>query len=100
MATDAETGTQVDAAAVWRAIGRMEGDMAALKDGQQETNRRLETGLSETNRRLETGLSETNRRLETGLSETNRRIDRVFYTILAVGGALLAAVFAARFVGD
>ena len=74
MATDAETGTQVDAADVWRAIGRMEGDVAALKDGQQEANRRLEAGLS----------------------EANRSIDRVFYTILAVGGALLVAVFAAR----
>jgi hypothetical protein len=57
---------QVDAAEVWRAIGRLEGDTAALKEDQREMN---------------------------------RHVDRLFYTILAVGGALLVATFASRFIG-
>ncbi len=33
-----------------------------------------------------------------GFAEVNRRIDRLFYAILAVGGGLVAAVLADRFI--
>ena len=117
MTTDAETGNQIDAAEVWRAIGRLEGATAALLEGQreikagleetnrrldeglQEANRRLDEGLQETNRRLDEGLQETNRRSDEGLRETNRRIDRLLYANIAIGGALFVAIFVSRFIG-
>ena len=113
MTTDADTDNQIDAAEVWRTIGRLEGDVAALLEGQRELRTDLKAGLEETNRRMDeglretrAGLEETNRRLDEGLREiragleaTNRRVDRVFYAILAVGGALLVAVFVNRIIG-
>ncbi len=106
MTTDAETGNQIDAAEVWRAIGRLEGATAALLEGQreikaglEETNRRLDEGLQEANRRLDEGLQETNRRSDEGLRETNRRIDRLLYANIAIGGALFVAIFVSRFIG-
>ena len=87
MTTDADTGNQVDAAEVWRAIGRLEGDTAALKEGQRE--------IQANQRDLQAGI----RDLQAGLRDVNRRVDRLFYAILAVGGALLAAFFASRFIG-
>ncbi len=68
-----ETENRVDAAEVWRAIGRLEGDTATLKEGQRE--------------------------IRDDLREVNRRIDRLFYAVLAVGGALFVAIFASQFVG-
>ena len=68
-----ETENRVDAAEVWRAIGRLEGDTATLKEGQRE--------------------------ISNDLREANRRIDRLFYAVLAVGGALFVAIFASQFVG-
>ena len=59
---------------IWRSIGRLEGTADALLTGQQE--------------------------LKQGQHELHRRIDRMFYAILGVGGALLVAMFASRFVGN
>ncbi len=84
MTTDADTGDQIDAAEVWRAIGRLESDSAALLEGQRE---------------IRAGLQETNRRLDDGLREVNRRVDRLFYAVLAVGGGLLVAVLVSRIIG-
>ena len=58
---------------IWRAIGRLEGTTNALLEGQQD--------------------------LKQGQHELNRRVDRMSYAILGVGGALLVAMFASRFVG-
>ena len=63
-----------DYAEIWRAIGRLEGTATALLQGQQELRADLDTGLR----------------------EVNRRIDRLFYAILGVGGALLVAMFAGK----
>jgi hypothetical protein len=94
------------------AIGRLEGDIAALKEGQQEikdglaeVNRRLDTGLREARVDLDTGLRDVRADLDTGLRnfradleaglrETNRRIDRLFYAVLAIGSGLLATAIA------
>ena len=73
MTTDADTSDQIDAAEVWRAIGRLESDNAALLEGQRE--------------------------IKAGLEATNRRADRIFYAIFAVGGALPVAVLANRIIG-
>ena len=53
---------RIDAVEVWRAIGRLEGDTAALKEGQRELREWL---------------------------------IRLFYAILAVGGAIVVALIVA-----
>ncbi len=83
MTTETEAGPPLDSE-IWRAIGRLEGQSAALLEGQRELRAALDTGLSEVN---------------VGLREANRRIDRLFYAILAVGGALLVGLFVSRFIG-
>ena len=62
---------------IWRAIGRLEGTANALLEGQRRQENRIDTGFQ----------------------EVNRRIDRLFYTTLGIGGALVVAVFASRFIG-
>jgi hypothetical protein len=68
-----ESDNQIDATAIWRAIGRIEGDITSLKEGQGE--------------------------IRADLREVNRRVDRLFYAILAVGGGLFVAIFASRLIG-
>ena len=68
-----ESDNQIDATAIWRAIGRIEGDIISLKEGQDE--------------------------IKADLREVNRRVDRLFYAILAVGGGLFVAIFASRLIG-
>ena len=80
-----ETGERIDAAEVWRAIGRLESDTSTLKDGQSEIKADFQQGQSE---------------LREDMRELNRRMDRMFYTILAVGGALFVAIFASNFIGN
>lgn len=63
---------------IWRAIGRLEGTANALLEGQRRQENRIDTGFQ----------------------EVNRRIDRLFYTVLGIGGAIVVAVFASRFVGS
>ena len=58
----------------WRAIGRLEGTADALLEGQRE--------------------------LREGQRDLNRRMDRLFYTTLGIGGAIIVAVFASRFTGS
>ena len=60
--------------AFWRAIGRLEGTADALLEGQRD--------------------------LREGQRDLNRRMDRLFDTILGIGGAIIVAVFASRFVGS
>ena len=78
MTTDADA--QIDAAAIWRAIGRIEGEVASLKEGQAEIRAEI-------------------RVVRDGLREVTRRVDRLFYAVLAVGGGLFVAIFASRLIG-
>lgn len=66
MTTETQQNQQIDAAEVWRAIGRLEGQ-------QQQTNERLD-------------------RIEA-------RLDRLFYLILAIGGAAIASIWASNLFG-
>ena len=79
MVTDTDPGNPVNAD-MWRAIGRLEGATAALLEGQRE-------------------IKDDQREIKASLQAVNQRVDRLFYTILAVGGAVIAAVIASRFVG-
>ena len=72
-----ESDTQIDATAIWRTIGRIEGDIISLKQGQGE----IKADLGD------------------GLREVDHRVDRLFYAILAVGGGLFVAIFASRLIG-
>ena len=80
----------------WRAIGRLEGTANALLEGQRE----VREGLKDLRGDLDTGLRDLRGDLDTGLRDVNRRIDRLFYAILGVGGALMVAMFASRFIGS
>ncbi len=73
MATVTERGPEPDAAA-WRAIGRLEGKVDALLEGQRAS--------------------------QEGQRDLSRRIDRLFYAILGIGGALLAAILATQYFGS
>lgn len=79
MLTDTDPGNPVNAD-MWRAIGRLEGATAALLEGQRE-------------------IKDDQREIKASLQAVNQRVDRLFYTILAVGGAVIAAVIASRFIG-
>ena len=69
-----ESEGPTDIAAAWRVIGRIEGDIASLREGQAD--------------------------IRADLREVNRRVDRLFYTLLAVGGALFVAIFVSRLIGN
>ena len=68
---------QIDAAEVWRAIGRLEGDTAALKEGQR-------------------ALAEGQRGLREEIREVREWVVRLFYAVLAaIVVALIVALIAA-----
>ncbi len=66
---------RIDAAEVWRAIGRLEGDTASLKDGQGE-------------------LRETQREIREEIREVRAWLIRLFYVIIGMGGAIAAMLIA------
>ena len=66
-----------DLSEIWRAIGRLEGTANAVLEGQRRQDDRIDTGFR----------------------EMKRRIDRLFYLMLGIGGALLVSVYATQFIG-
>ena len=91
---------------IWRAIGRLEGTAAALlegqrelKEGQQQLRADIETGFREERNFTDARFREERTYTDTRFQELNRRIDRMFYAILGIGGALLVSVYATRFIG-
>ena len=81
---------------LWRAIGRLEGTAAALLEGQRE----LKEGQQELRAEIQAGQQELRAEFQSGLQEVNRRVDRLFFAMLGIGGALLVATFASRFIGS
>ena len=63
--------TQTEIDNIWRTLGRLE-----------EGQRRTEAVLTE---------------VQAGLREVNRRVDRLFYAVITIGGALLVATLVGRF---
>ena len=102
---------------IWRTIGRLEGAANTLLEGQRELKEGQEQlkavvlsgqqelraeflrGQQEARAEYQAGQQEMRAEFKVDLREVNRRIDRMFYTILGVGGALVVAMFASRFVG-
>ncbi len=94
-------------AQLWRAIGRLEGTAAALLEGQRELKegqQELKEGQQELKQELraefQVGQQESRAEFQAGQRESNRRIDRLFYLILGIGGALLVSVYATQFIGS
>ena len=74
MTTETQEREQIDAAEVWRAIGRLEGQ-------QEQTNERLKN-------------------IEDGLAHLSARVDRLFYLNLGIGVATIASVWAGNLFGN
>ena len=75
--------TPVDYGELRHTIGRVEGRVESLAEGQREIREEQRHSREES---------------RNGFGEMNRRIDRLFYTILAFGGVVVAAVLADRFI--
>ena len=91
---------------IWRALGQLEGTANALlegqreiKEGQQQLRTDMDTGFREARTDTAAGFREERAYTDAGFREVNRRIDRMFYAILGIGGALLVSVYAVRFIG-
>ncbi len=99
MTTDAQ---QVDAAEVYRSIGRLEGEVSQL-------TARLEREISQLTARLEGEISQLTVRLEREMSQLTarmdrieQRLDRLIFALFAFGGtmgAALAAIMVKLFLG-
>ncbi len=66
---------RIDAAEVWRAIGRLEGQAGVLIEGQRE-------------------LRETQREIMEEIREVKMWMIRVFYAIIGIGGAIIVLLIA------
>ncbi len=89
MTTGESDNIVVDAAEIWRAIGRLEGDTAALLEGQHE----LQVGLQD----VRSEIREVRSEMRSNFRDVYRRIDRLFF-VLGIGGALVPAVVVNSFV--
>ena len=90
MTTGESDNIVVDAAEIWRAIGRLEGDTAALLEGQRE----LQVGLQD----VRSEIREVRSEMRSDFRDVYRRIDRLFFAVLGIGGALVVAVVVNSFV--
>ena len=73
--------TPVDYGELRHTLGRVEGRVESLAEGQRDLREDQRQSREET---------------RNGFAEVNRRIDRLFYAMLAIGGGLVAAVLADR----
>ena len=90
MTTGESDNIVVDAAEIWRAIGRLEGDTTALLEGQRE----LQVGLQD----VRSEIREVRSEMRSDFGDVYRRIDRLFFAVLGIGGALVVAVVVNSFV--
>ncbi len=90
MTTGESDNIVVDAAEIWRATGRLEGDTAALLEGQRE----LQVGLQD----VRSEIREVRSEMRSDFRDVYRRIDRLFFAVLGIGGALVVAVAVNSFV--
>ncbi len=109
MTTGESENTVLDAAEIWRAIGRLEGAIAALLEGQRELQAGLQdvrsemrsemrSGLQDVRSEMQSGLQDVRSEMQSGFQDVHRRIDRLYFAVIGVGGALVAAVIVNTFV--
>lgn len=84
MSTESPTG---DYGELRQTIGRLEGRVESLADGQRESREETQSGQRDLRNEV-----------QVGFAEMNRRIDRLFYAILGIGGGIVAAMLAGRFI--
>ena len=106
MTTESETGDRIDTATLWHSVGRLEGGVDALKEGQNQIRAEVREGqnqiraeMREGEERLRTEMREGQEHLRAEIRELNRRMDRLLYAGLTVGGALLVAIAVSHFLG-
>ena len=75
--------TQVDYGELRHTLGRVEGRVESLAEGQRDVREEQRQSREES---------------RNGFAEVNRRIDRLSYAIPAIGGGVVAAVLAGRFI--
>ena len=97
MTTGESDNIVVDAAEIWRAIGRLEGDTASLLEGQRELQAGLQDVRSEM-RELRSEIREVRSEMRSEFRDVYRRIDRLFFAVLGIGGALVPTVVVNSFV--
>ena len=108
--------TQLDYGELRHTIGRVEGRVESLAEGQREVREEMRAGQNELREEMRAGQNELREEMRagqnelreemragqnenrSGFAEMNRRIDRLFYAILAFGGGVVAAVLADRFI--
>lgn len=75
---------------LWEVVGGLRENVQRLIEGQQKLEDRLERGVADSNARVE----RVEDRLERGLKEDRERLDRKFdrllYTVIGIGGAIIA----------
>ena len=105
MTTGESNNIVVDAAEIWRAIGRLEGATAALLEGQRELQAGLQdvrsemsSGLQDVRSEMSSGLQDVRSEMRSGFQDVHRRIDRLYFAVIGIGGALVAAVIVNSFV--
>ncbi len=102
---------------IWRAIGRLEGTANALLEGQrqlregqeqlkvtfqaeqQELRAEFKAEQQELRAEFKAEQQELRAEFKADLREVNRRVDRLFYAIMGIGGALMVSIYASRFIG-
>ena len=94
MTTGESNNIVVDAAEIWRAIGRLEGATSALLEGQRE----LQAGLQDVRSEMSSGLQDVRSEMRSGFQEVHRRMDRLYFAVIGIGAALVAAVIVNSFV--
>ena len=105
MTTGESNNIVVDAAEIWRAIGRLEGATAALLEGQRELQAGLQdvrsemsSGLQDVRSEMSSGLQDVRSEMRSGFQEVHRRMDRLYFAVIGIGAALVAAVIVNSFV--
>jgi hypothetical protein len=101
MTTGESDNIVVDAAELWRAIGRLEGDSAALMEGQRAIRADLDAGLQALRVEIQSVQSELRTEIQgvrADVRDVHRRVDRLFYAVLGLGSALVVAVVINSFV--
>lgn len=112
MTTGESDNTVLDAAEIWRAIGRLEGAVAALLEGQRELqaelrelrsemqsgSREMRSGFQDVRSETQSGLQDVRSEMRSGFQDVHRRIDRLYFAVIGIGGALVAAVIVNTFV--
>ena len=113
---------------IWRAIGVLQGTVATLVEGQrqlmegqrqlmenqermkqelraefkaeqQELRAEFKAEQQELRSEFKAGQQEQRSEFKSDLREVHRRLDRMFYTFVGIGGALIVSVYASRFIG-